>query len=717
MVASNRLPFTVQRTPKGLERKPSAGGLVSALEPVLRKRGGTWVGWPGLALREDERIERQGQPYRVSPVALTDTEINRYYHGFSNRTLWPLLHSMPERARFDRRDWSSYERVNRRFAEAVAGEVEGAALAWIHDYHLMLAPQEVRRLAPDSKLVFFLHIPFPPFDLFRLLPWDRELLRGLLGCDLVGFHVEGYARNFLDCAARILGARVDREAKLIEFGDRTIRVGVFPIGIEFDDFERSAREAVTEPSGAERVVLGVDRLDYTKGIPERIEAFARLLELHPEHREKVVLLQIAVPSRAQVTEYRELKRYIDELVGRVNGRFASATWSPIRYLYRSFDREALCATYRDADVAMVTPLRDGMNLVAKEFTACRVGEPGVLMLSSLAGAAETMREALVVNPYDVDGTASALHRALSMDETERASRMAALRRRERRDNVEQWVRSLIEAGETGGYPIAPLGDADFAGWLSQFLKRYRLALFLDYDGTLTPLVDHPDQAALSDSMRSAIADLADRGDTDVAVVSGRSLDNVRALVRLPNVIYAGNHGLEVAGPGVGDFLHEDLVHYMDRTEALARSLSELDRDGAWTEMKGPTLTYHYRAVPEAKRAALATRAREEIRAAGFQPRDAHCAVEARPPIGWDKGRAVLHVLRSRYGPSWSEQVRVIYIGDDQTDEDAFRLLAGLSVTFRVGSADESTAATHRLPKVDAVQRLLEWLVRRVRADV
>ncbi len=715
MVASNRLPFTFTRTAKGLERRPSPGGLVSALDPVLRQRGGTWIGWPGIDLREGETVSTDGLPYRIHAVPLSETEVQRYYHGFSNRTLWPLMHSLPARSHFDRREWEHYRGVNRRFAEAALSETENG-LVWLHDYQLMLAPITVRNERPGANLAFFLHIPFPPYDIFRLLPWAREILQALLSCDLVGFHVRGYAQNFLDCAERTLGARVDRREMMVEYGDRTTRVGSFPIGIEFDRFEALAQSAPPQPEmQREKVVLGADRLDYTKGIPERIRAFERLLELYPEHREEVVLLQVAVPSRAQVVEYRELKREIDELVGRINGRFATANWSPIRYLYRTVPHEKLCGLYRDASVALVTPLRDGMNLVAKEFVACQVRDPAVLILSSLAGAADTMREALIVNPYDIDGTAEVLHRALTMDDAERRSRVAALRRRERRDDVFNWVDQFLEASGIERAAMPPVGNEELSSWLDDFLKRYRLALFLDYDGTLTPLTEHPDKAKLSPQMRKALQACASRADIDVAIVSGRALESVRKIVGEEELTYAGNHGLEIDGSGIGYFVHEDLVHYRHRAEELARSLRNCEVDGAWTEAKGPTLTFHYRAVAENRRAELVESVQEIINEAGYQARPAHCAVEARPPIGWDKGRAVLHILRARYGPAWSEEVRVIYVGDDHTDEDAFRFLSGLATTFRVGSADTPTSASRRLPDVGAVQALLEWLAGR-RAD-
>jgi trehalose 6-phosphate synthase/phosphatase len=642
---------------------------------------------------------------------LSDTEVKRFYHGFSNRTLWPLFHSLPERTRFDRREWDTYERVNERFAEAALEAGEDAQLVWIHDYQLLRTARHLRQRNPDVRIAFFLHIPFPPFDIYRILPWYREILQGLLACDRIGFHIESYAGNFIDCAERLLAARVDRAAGLVEHGDRVVQVGAFPLGIDFDAHERRAREAPKVERQGEKIVLGVDRLDYTKGIPERIRAFEHLLELHKEYREHVVLLQLAVPSRGQVAEYQALKREIDELVGRVNGRFATARWSPIRYLYRSVSQERLAALYRDADVALVTPLRDGMNLVAKEFVACQTADPGVLVLSRLAGAAESMHEALRVNPYNIDSVAAALHRALSMDRNERADRLLALQRRERRDDVYRWVQAFLDWSRAPSAPMRPTTAAEFQAWLGPFLSQRHLALFLDYDGTLTPIVDHPSRAVLSPSMRQRVAALAEREDCDVTLVSGRRLEDVRKLVDLESVTYAGNHGLEIRGPDV-EFDHVDVGHYQERALELALGLQSIEGSGVWVEEKGASLTLHFREAPHLEHERITAAARRVIHEAGFQARDAHCAVEARPPIGWDKGHAVLHILRSRYGPSWSESVRVVYAGDDNTDEDAFRVLVGLGITFRVGSADNPTLASRRLSNVDAVESLLEWLARR-----
>ncbi|MEE8314403.1 MAG: bifunctional alpha,alpha-trehalose-phosphate synthase (UDP-forming)/trehalose-phosphatase [Myxococcota bacterium] len=712
VVLSNRLPVTVRRARGRLEVERSSGGLVSALDPILQEVEGTWIGWPGTSLRPKERLPFRSA-YRLEPLNLTRNEVRHYYHGFSNGTLWPLFHSFPERMRLDRRDWNNYEAVNERFAEAADRIAKPDDLIWIHDYHLTRAAGRLRQLRPAARIAFFLHIPFPPYDVFRILPWDREVLRGLLCCDLVGLHCAGYVTNLLDCAERLLGARVDRSANQIELGGRTIQVGAFPLGIDFEGFEGRARLAPEAQSPAEKVILGVDRLDYTKGIPERIHAFAELLERHREYRERIVLVQIAVPSRSQVTEYQDLKREIDELVGRVNGRFATHRWTPIHYLYRSVSPERLAALYRDADVALVTPLRDGMNLVAKEYVASQVADPGVLVLSRLAGAAETMYESLQVNPYNVDAVAGALHRALTMDLAERTDRMVALRTRERRFNLLGWLDSFLEAARSSRYTMGPPTDRDFEAWLARFLNGRRLALFLDYDGTLTPIVERPEEARFSPSMRAALADCVRRRDTDVTIVSGRSLEDVMKMVDLKGVTFAGNHGLEITGPGLEPFVHEDAVHFTDRARELARRLGRMRTPGVWVEEKGPSLTVHYRSAPVEQHARVAELARARIQEAGFQPRDAHCAIEARPPIGWDKGHAVLHVVRARYGQNWSERIRVIYAGDDDTDEDAFNALAGMGITFRVaGSAEMSTRATRHIPNVESVEALLRWLAQR-----
>jgi trehalose 6-phosphate synthase/phosphatase len=713
VVLSNRLPVTIKRSHGSATAERSSGGLVAAMDPAMRRNGGTWAGWAGSLQPGDESALRvEDDAYRLQPIHLSRSDVEKYYHGLSNRTLWPLFHSLPERSRFERKEWEVYEDVNRRFAE-LADEAAGPDdFVFINDYHLTRCPAYLRQRRPELRIGFFLHIPFPPYDVYRILPWYREVLRGMLACDLVGFHCPGYAANFFDCVERLLGERCDPLIGQVEHGERVVTVRDFPLGIDYEVHEQLAEAAKPAFRGEEQIVLGVDRLDYTKGIPERILAFERLLETKPMHREKVSLLQLAVPSRSQVAEYQALKRQIDELVGRVNGRFGTSSWTPIRYLYRSVPRDRLMAMYRDAAVALVTPLRDGMNLVAKEYVACQVEEPGVLILSRLAGAAERMPEALRVNPYNIDSVAENLHAALTMQVDDRADRMRALQLRERRNDVYAWLDRFMETAEQARPALRPVGPPEFEHWLGDFIDGRRLALFLDYDGTLSELSRHPSEAHMSDAMHQALDACIARADTDVSVISGRSLDDVHKMVGRNVVVYAGNHGLEIAGPGFEPFRHPDIAHYTERAGELAESMEEIRVPGVWVERKGASLTVHFREAELERHAEIAERVRAEILQAGFQPRDAHCAVEARPPIGWDKGHAVLHVLRSRYGPAWSEEMRVIYMGDDETDEDAFRSLEGLGATFRVGGADQPTSARRRLSGVPAVEALMQWLAAR-----
>lgn len=711
VVVSNRLPVTVRTGKGGLEVQASSGGLVSAMEPVLRRQGGTWIGWAGTHATVEASDLEGARPYDLEPVALTESEVQRYYLGLSNRSLWPLFHSLVPTSHFDRRDWETYDTVNRRFAEATALRVREGELVWVHDYHLLRFPTYLRRLRPDVRIAFFLHIPFPPYDVYRILPWARHALRGLLSCDLVGFHTASYARNFAENAEILMGARVDRETGIVEHGDQVLKVGDFPLGIEFETFEARAKKATKRPKGLpERVVLGVDRLDYTKGIPERLQAFERLLELHPTWRERVTLLQLAVPSRSKVAEYRRLKRTVEEEVGRINGRFATATWVPVRYLHRSVSPDRLAGMYRHGDVGLVTALRDGMNLVAKEFVASRVAEPGVLVLSRMAGAAETMSEAVLVNPYDVDQTARALHRALSMGEDERRSRMVALRARERQNDVHAWVNAFLGAAQERSAETRRLRPPDVERWLEPLSDREHLVIMLAYDGTLTRAVR--DGASLEPRMRTALEACVAAPHIEVAIVSSRALVDVRERVGLASAIYSGCHGLEVEGPGLPDFHHDDLDHYRARLPEIAEALEGLREDGTDVEIRGASVVLYHDGVSMERQDAVAAAASRVITEHGFVPRPGPFVIEALPPIPWDKGAAALWILRTLHGPDWPLATGVIYAGDDESDEDAFRALSGFGITARVGSALFRTAADRRLPGPEALRPILEGIADR-----
>ena len=703
IIVSNRLPLTFQMGQRGLEGQRSAGGLVSALEPVLQRRGGKWIGWAGTQATREVRSRLQEGPYEMLAVDLAESEVTRYYHGLSNRTLWPLFHCFTGLSRFNHADWEAYAAVNEKFATQTIEAADSESLIWVQDYHLMLAPRSVRRALPAARLAFFLHIPFPPYDVFRLLPWANELLRGVLACDLVGFHVDTYTRNFLECCELLLGARIDRVRRIVHHGGRSVRVGAFPIGIDFDYYETLALKAPPAAIPREQLVIGVDRLDYTKGIPERLLAFERLLELYPQHREGVVLLQLAVPSRAQVAEYRQLKREIDELVGRINGRFSTATWSPIRYLYQSMPPERLTGLYRDADVALITPGRDGMNLVAKEFVASQVDKPGVLVLSKLAGAAETMAEAILVNPYDLEGTAQALHRALTMDEAERRTRLGALRQRERRANVTWWVEQFLEAARHASQEVERPDAADFARWFGDIRDRRQIALFVDFD----LLGDSPQAPVSPEAFRSVLDRCAGRRDMQVGIVSSQPLRELAADVGDAGVILIASHGLEIGGVAGDSFRHEDTLHYRERITRLEREITR-SISGVRVRRTGVGLQLQF---PGGRRRDLSSQleqARATITRAGFQTRDLPRGLEARVPIPWNAGHAIMHAVRHTSGPDWSERVRIVYIGNEGSDEEIFHILGGLGTTIRVGTADTVTAASRQLPDAENVLELLRW---------
>jgi alpha,alpha-trehalose-phosphate synthase [UDP-forming] len=462
IVVSNRLPVTVAKRADGWRINPSSGGLVSALAPVLRRKGGMWIGWPGTpdAPGLDEALENAtGIGCELRSVPLDRDEVEGFYYGFANEILWPLLHGFETRCNFSPSYWRTYLSANARFARRVADSAGDNDFVWIQDYHLMLVGSELRKLGLGQRLAFFLHIPFPPPDIFLKLPWRAEILEGLLAFDLIGFHTLRDRRNFVACLQELklpdLKVAGRGDVQRVRFGDRSLRVGAFPISIDFEEMNRASRsDEVTqavrrfrEGFGTRQVVLGMDRLDYTKGIPERLEAFRTLLRKHEDLRSRITLVQLTVPSRENVPEYERLRGEIERLTGEINGEFTDpGGWVPVQYLHRSLDRVTTCAYLRGADIALITPLRDGMNLVAKEYCACDIERDGALILSEFAGAAAELKNgALLVNPYDTEGVAEAIYRAYSMSRDERHWRMTALRNQIRRNDVFAWVDSVLTA--------------------------------------------------------------------------------------------------------------------------------------------------------------------------------------------------------------------------------------------------------------------------------
>jgi trehalose 6-phosphate synthase len=467
-VVSNRLAIVVDKGGEGQwQVRPGSGGLVTALGPVLRDRGGQWIGWLGSNLREmldqdtlNGLLEQGSREtgYSLKPVELSQEEIEKYYFGFSNEILWPLFHDLPSRCNFDPSYWRVYDQVNAKFAEVVAANTsEEEDYAWIHDYQLILVADHLKRMGVERRTGFFLHIPFPPLDGFIRLPWRFQILRALLQYDLVGFQTVRDRRNFMDCVRTLIP-----ESRFVGHGhvarcltpERDILIGTFPISIDFKQFAEFASTKEVQDEAwiihanlpDRQLILGVDRLDYTKGIPLRLQAFANALERYPDLRRKTSLIQVVVPSREEVPEYEALKSEIERLVGEINGRFTEVGWTPIHYIYRSLNRIELMAYYRTCEIALITPLKDGMNLVAKEFCACSIENNGVLILSDFAGAAAQLHHgALMVNPFDIEGMADVIHRACTMTVAERQRRMEKLRRSIQRYDIFRWVNAFLQA--------------------------------------------------------------------------------------------------------------------------------------------------------------------------------------------------------------------------------------------------------------------------------
>jgi trehalose 6-phosphate synthase/phosphatase len=538
----------------------------------------------------------------------------------------------------------------------------------------------------------------------------------MLSCDLVGFQSAEHAEHFINCAERLLGCAVDRASGTVQFEGRPVAAQSHPIGIDVGHIEKVAARVKRQPSEGEPVeILGLDRLDYTKGIPERLNAVETFFERYPAYRGKTVFVQLAVPTRTSVAEYQALKREVDEMVGRINGRFSDRGWSPIRYLVRSVGEEELVTLYRNAEVALVTPLRDGMNLVAKEYVASQLDNDGVLILSELAGAAEELKEAILVNPYDVDEVVEALRRALSIPEDERRARMSALRHRVQAGDVQHWVRQFVRSAEAAARRRERTVDGGkqsptdvVRGRLHQWLsQRPTLALFFDYDGTLTPITDRPEDAFLSHTTRRLLRQATRTPNLDVAIVSARPVEELRKFVGLPGLTYLGNHGFEIEGPGIS-YRHPGLAKFDKQVQAAAAELAKIDVNGVRLERKGSTLALHTRTVKIAERGKVEARAAAILRRHRLRVSQRQFVVEGRPPVDWNKGFAVLTVLARRHGVDWSARVRALYLGDDVTDEDAFSSLKGIGRSIRIGEATHTTA-DYTLPDSNAVIDLLRWL--------
>ena len=726
LIVSNRLPVNAQLAPEGLRMVSSSGGLATGLRPWHERSEGLWLGWPGdvsaATTAQKDQFEQGLQERGLVPVHLTGDQVDRYYHGFANRVLWPAFHYLIDRVPIDATGWDAYREVNEAFAEVVAREYRPGDTIWIHDYQLMLLPAMLRARLPDARIGFFLHIPFPSSEVFRILPWRREILGGLLGADLIGLHTFAYMRHFMTSLLHVDGVEADIDR--VRVGGREVKVGVFPMGVDAAAFSDLASDpdvqarvdAIRRDAGGRRIVLGVDRLDYTKGIPRRLMAIERLLERNPDLRDSVRYIQVAIPSRGGVDSYRRFQSHVEERVGHINGAYGSLGALPVHYVHQSVSPPDLVALYCAADVMLVTPLRDGMNLVAKEFVASRVDEGAVLVLSEFAGAAAELNGALTVNPYDVEGVADAVHRALYMSLAERQARMRALRRRVIEHDVHAWAAAFIQQLDllrpASHHTAALRPGPSLSSALAEAQRTTKLRLLLDYDGTLVPLARSPELAAPDQELLVLLERLAVAPGLQVDIVSGRPRETLQQWFgELPVSIWAEHGFWHRSRPGaVWEAAATVAPDWMERLNPILEQFTA-STPGSHLEVKSASIAWHYRCAP---REFGAQRAHELRLLLGD--------VLSNQPLEVREGKKVIEVrlrgiskglVAQRVQAEMQPGTVIIAIGDDRTDEDLFRALSPSSLTVAVGRS--WTAARFRLDDHRAVRRILRLLLTEERA--
>ena len=706
IILSNRLPVQLHIRNGSLKAQPSVGGLATGMKSVHGEGEGLWIGWSGLTREDipealDPEIDQALAKLGCARVALCQEEIDGFYFGFSNRAIWPLFHYFMEYAEFKLANWEAYVAVNRKFADAVAATAADDDLVWVHDYQLMLVPQMLRELRPGLSIGFFLHIPFPSYEIFRTLPWRHEVLRGLLGADLIGFHTYDYERHFLSSVRRLLGHEVSFNE--IHLESRVVKVDSFPMGIDYQKFHEAAllREAASpgEESDLKRrlnhhkastpgakFLLSIDRLDYTKGIANRIKAFEYFLDKYPQYKEKVRLIILAVPSRSKVPQYQRLKREIDELVGRINGELSTVSWTPIWYFYRSLPFENLIDLYTSCDIAWLTPIRDGMNLVAKEYIATRTDQTGVLILSEMAGSANELNEALLINPNNFEQIAETLYQALNMPEEEQKIRNAPMQKRLERYNVEKWARDFMHSlQKQQGLEAIQVTRKLSVDLTQSLLGRYRAAksriLFLDYDGTLAGFRNDPQHARPDPALFELLDALQQQPGTDVFLISGRDKDTFGRWFSHRAYSMIVEHGVWLSEAG-GEFQKLENVKndWMPKIRPVLESF--VDRTpGSFIEDKNYSLAWHYRNTdPDfgQKRAAeLGTVLTSLIANDDLSVLQGNKVVEIKSS-NVNKGRAAMRMIARR------NYDFIFAIGDDWTDEFMFQELPEEAITVKVG---------------------------------
>jgi alpha,alpha-trehalose-phosphate synthase [UDP-forming]/trehalose-phosphatase len=715
IIVSNREPYIHRKAGTSIRSSKPAGGLTSAIDDVLKRIGGTWVAW-GSGDGDRDVVDKKDRvpvppkkpAYTLKRVWLSDEEVENYYHGFSNHVLWPLCHMTLDKVYFRRRYWNDYIRANRKFAKAITEEATKDSVVWIHDYHLCLVPKILRSRRPDLTIAHFWHIPWPGYNIFRVCPHSKDVLEGMLRNDIIGFQIPLFVHAFMGCVKRILpDAETDFDNYTVTYNGHRTKLNAFPISVDYHKFHSLAsleKTSAKVEKFEERhklsdkfIGIGVDRLEYTKGLTKRFQAIDLFLDEYPEAKGKFTFVQIAVPTRMQ-EPYISYRAKVEGLVKKINKKYSTGDWTPIIYRDTKAEHEELVAYYRMADLAIISSIYDGMNLVAKEYVASKVDKNGVLLLSEFAGAAEELEGAILVNPFDIEEFAESINTALTMPYKEKISRMSTLQAQVQEKDIFRWIADVLV-----DITMSHLRKKRKCLYLFDHLDdipRDNIFLFLDYDGTLTPIADTPDKALLTKTMRSLIREL--RNKLPVAIVSGRSLKDVMNMVKIKEMIYAGNHGAEVwygnrlviGHSGSKEKLNDIIIK-------LKRSLASID--GAIVEDKGITASIHFRKVAPEDLSRLfnifwsiANKYKRYFRVTSGRK-----VLEIRPLGIWNKGDAVNLIWkkfdRSRFP---------IYIGDDVTDEDAFKVLKGEGISIAIG---ESLDADYYMKNQGELRRFLNWI--------
>ena len=727
----NRLPLEITDENGEKELVPFGDGLESGLRNFYNSFDIKWLGRTGLNIdeineNEKQYIDNKFRSENCIPIYLDQQLNTEFIEGFCDNTIWPVFNYFIETSRYNPTQWESYKEVNQIYADTLIKYINEDDIIWVHDYHLMLLPKLIRQKMPNVSIGYFQHIPFPSFEVFRLLPWRMEILEGILDADLVGFHTYDYQRHFMSCVRRLLG--LETFFNRIRLDERVVKVDAFPKGVDFDFFNHTAQQLdknkAVEASGIRKelqeflnkdknrkIILSIDRLDYTKGIPDRIKAFELFLKMYPEYKEKVSLFLFVKPSRENVIDYKELKKQMDELVGRINGMYSTISWMPIWYFYRATNRMEAVELYTSADIALITPTRDGMNLPAKEYIASRFDQTGVLILSEMAGAAKELGESLIVNPNSRVDVAKAIHQALNMEKREQVKRNAALQKRLKIYNEERWANDFINSLEG----VKKLQESNYTRkvtvpFIKKLVEKYKSSekriIFLDYDGTLTGFHNDPQKAMPDEELYDIIEKLTANKNNTIVVISGRDKETLSKWFRkyYNNLAFIAEHGVWNKNPGSEWAMSSQIdKEWMEIIEPVLQNF--VDRTPrSFIEYKNYSLVWHYRHADPDMGQQRAWELKDDLKNyianLNLEIMDGDMVIEIKN-AGINKGIAALNKIGK------NDFDFILALGDDWTDEYTFNAMPESAFTIKVGT--KTTAAKYYINDVKSVRNLLKQL--------